>query len=342
MNFKNFISKYKVVDVINYPNNVMSNPLISVCIQTYQHEEFIEKCINSILSQKTNIPFEILIGEDDSSDKTREICINYAKKFPRKIRLFLHDQKNNILIDNYKTGRFNLLYNLFSARGKFLALCDGDDYWIDNNKLNKQLTLIKKSRFSAVVSNFYYLKNGFFSERVKFKNQSGEKYFKINLNKIKKEDYHQKTHLSTFFFHKRILIKLFNHNWICKSWGIDTLLIPIFFEIGDVCYSKEKMSVYRINNLGLSRTKIDGYGGINRYKSKQFEKLKIIHPKYLKFINYREKMNTITYFCRTVDLFFFTRFSKALIYFLWNKNFKLIKSESYKIIKTILRKIKYI
>ena len=100
------------------------------------------------------------------------------------------------------------------------------------------------------------------------------------------------------------------------------------------------MSVYRINNLGLSRTKIDGYGGINRYKSKQFEKLKIIHPKYLKFINYREKINTITYFCRTVDLFFFTRFSKAIIYFLWNKNFKLIKSESYKIIKTILKKIK--
>ena len=63
-----------------YENKVPHNVLVSVMLQTYNHEKFIEESIESVLEQETNFDFEILIGDDESTDKTREICIKYAKK----------------------------------------------------------------------------------------------------------------------------------------------------------------------------------------------------------------------------------------------------------------------
>src|SRR5690606_4409195 len=114
------------------------NPVVSVCVQTYQHAPYIRECLDSILMQKTDFPFEILLGEDESSDGTREICIEYAEKFPDKIKLFLHRRENNIQIFGYPTGRFNFLTNLYSSNGKYIAICEGDDYWTDSDKLQKQ------------------------------------------------------------------------------------------------------------------------------------------------------------------------------------------------------------
>lgn len=145
MDFVEFKKRFEHKSVIEETNTVTSKPLVSVCIQTYQHIRYIKKAIDRILMQKTDFDFEILIGEDGSEDGTREICIEYAKKYPNKIRLFLHHRENNIRINNKPTGRFNFLYNLFSARGKFIALCEGDDYWIDNFKLQKQIDILNEN-----------------------------------------------------------------------------------------------------------------------------------------------------------------------------------------------------
>ena len=140
MNFSQFKTKYEKSDVkILNDATVLSNPLVSICVQTYQHKNYIGKCIESILSQETNFTYEILIGEDDSKDGTREICENFAKLHPGKIKLFLHKRENNIEINGGPTGRFNFAYNLYSARGKYIALCEGDDYWTDPLKLQKQV-----------------------------------------------------------------------------------------------------------------------------------------------------------------------------------------------------------
>lgn len=121
-------------------NNI--TPLVSVCIPTYQHANYIAQCLESILSQEASFSIEILVGEDQSSDGTREICIAYADRFPEKIRLFLNDREDVILIDGRPTGRANLL-NIFSeARGKFIALCEGDDYWTDKSKLERQVAIL--------------------------------------------------------------------------------------------------------------------------------------------------------------------------------------------------------
>jgi len=87
----NIIKKCQKKDVIEFENSTEnSDPVVSVCVQTYQHVNYIKKCLEGILMQKTKFKFEIILGEDDSKDGTRDICIDYAKKYPDKIRLFLH------------------------------------------------------------------------------------------------------------------------------------------------------------------------------------------------------------------------------------------------------------
>lgn len=145
MNFSQFLDKYQKVPVEHYPHKVCQEPLISVCVQTYQHANFIKACLDGILMQKTDFAFEILVGEDESTDGTREICIKYAQNNPDKIRLFLHKRENNIDILG-PSGRFNFLYNLFSVKGKYISLCEGDDYWTDPYKLQKQVDFLENNQ----------------------------------------------------------------------------------------------------------------------------------------------------------------------------------------------------
>jgi glycosyltransferase involved in cell wall biosynthesis len=139
MDFEEFKEKYQKIPVEHFPNHVTEYPLVSVCVQTYQHIAYIKDCLDGILRQQTDFPFEILLGEDQSTDGTRQICIEYAQKYPDKIKLFLHHRENNIKINDRFTGRFNFLFNLFSSRGKYIAMCEGDDYWTDPLKLQKQV-----------------------------------------------------------------------------------------------------------------------------------------------------------------------------------------------------------
>ncbi len=119
-------------------------PVVSVCVQTYQHAQYIARCLQGILEQTCTFDFEILLGEDASTDGTREICLEYADRHPDRIRLSLHDRKNVIFINGRPTGRFNLITNLKMARGQYIAFCDGDDYWNDKEKLQKQVGFLEQ------------------------------------------------------------------------------------------------------------------------------------------------------------------------------------------------------
>lgn len=121
------------------------SPVISVCVTAYQHANYIERCLDGILDQDFDLPFEILLGEDDSNDGTREICIDYANKFPEKIRLFLNSREDVICNNGFPTGKRNFINNIKHARGKYIAFCDGDDYWIDDKKLIRQYMALEIS-----------------------------------------------------------------------------------------------------------------------------------------------------------------------------------------------------
>jgi len=118
-------------------------PLASVAIQTYQHVDYIERCLQGVLSQKTTFQVEILLGEDESSDGTREICQRFAAEYPERIRLFLWSRKDVVRIMGKPTGRANLMGLLKEAKGKYVALCEGDDYWTDPLKLQKQVDFLE-------------------------------------------------------------------------------------------------------------------------------------------------------------------------------------------------------
>lgn len=109
-------------------------PKLSVCILTYNQEAYIAHAIESALMQKTEFPYEILIGDDCSEDTTREIVSKYAARYPERIRC-LWSSKN--------TGGQELIERLrLSARGDYLAWLEGDDYWTDPQKLQKQVNFL--------------------------------------------------------------------------------------------------------------------------------------------------------------------------------------------------------
>ncbi len=110
-------------------------PLLSVRLVTYNHEKFIAQAIESALGQKTNFPFELVIGEDCSTDNTGLIAAEYAKKHPDIIRLFSRGKNMGIPRNGIET--------LKSCSGKYIALLDGDDYWTDIYKLQKQVDFLE-------------------------------------------------------------------------------------------------------------------------------------------------------------------------------------------------------
>jgi glycosyltransferase involved in cell wall biosynthesis len=112
---------------------------LSVCVITYNHATFLRQALDSVLLQQANFDFEILIGEDDSNDGTRAIVEEYAARHPDRIRAFYRNRKENLIINGRATGRRNFVQTLAEARGQYIALLEGDDYWTDATKLQKQV-----------------------------------------------------------------------------------------------------------------------------------------------------------------------------------------------------------
>ena len=112
-------------------------PLVSIAIPVYNHELYIAKAIDSALMQKTDFEFEIVIGDDFSTDGTREILIKYKEKYPEKIVLILQDL--NLGVINNSAEIFHI------CKGKYIAFLEGDDYWCYENKLQKQIDFLEQN-----------------------------------------------------------------------------------------------------------------------------------------------------------------------------------------------------
>lgn len=119
------------------PDKLCQHPVVSVQMITYNHEPYIRQAIEGVMMQKTDFEFELIIGEDCSQDKTREICFEYQKKYPDKIRVLWWHENVSKLGGN---GRRCVA----RRRGEFVALCEGDDYWTDPLKLQKQVDVMRK------------------------------------------------------------------------------------------------------------------------------------------------------------------------------------------------------
>jgi len=114
----------------------MSNCLVSVWMITYNHEKYIAQALNGVLMQETNFNFEIVIGEDFSKDNTRAIIQEYESKYPTKIRIICQESNVGVLRNAYE-------FTLPLCKGKYIACLEGDDYWTDPLKLQKQVDFLE-------------------------------------------------------------------------------------------------------------------------------------------------------------------------------------------------------
>ena len=237
--------------VQHYPHMVTDSPLVSVVVPTYKHEAFIGECLDSILMQKTDFPFEIIVGEDKSPDRTREICIEYANNHPEKIRLFLHDRRNVIKIEGNPTGRYNLIFDLTEANGKYIALCEGDDFWIDPDKLQKQIDFLEtNSDYSLCFTDADILveANGSYDERgfLEYYKRRGLTSKKIGFYDF---SFGHCMPTCTIVF-RRNFLKIIP-KWFLKipigDWGLVMLLLWK----GPGTYFEERTAVYRIHQSNM-------------------------------------------------------------------------------------------
>jgi hypothetical protein len=125
------------------PSKLPAAPLVSVFMITYQHSAFIREAIDSILMQQVDFPYEICIGDDESKDGTREICLEYAQKHPDKFRLFLRNRANPARRAFAAPFMFNMASTFDACRGKYIALLEGDDCWLSPHKLQTQVKLLE-------------------------------------------------------------------------------------------------------------------------------------------------------------------------------------------------------
>jgi hypothetical protein len=136
------------------PSKLPAAPLVTVDMITYQHASFIKEALDSVLMQKVQFPYEICLGEDGSTDGTREICIEYAKRHADKIRLFLRNRSNPARNSFKAPYMFNAAATFDACRGKYIALLEGDDCWLHPNKLQLQVNQLESDPALAASCHF--------------------------------------------------------------------------------------------------------------------------------------------------------------------------------------------
>ncbi|WP_128548584.1 glycosyltransferase family 2 protein [Larkinella soli] len=267
---------------------------VSVCIITYNQVNFIGEAIESVVSQKTNFPFEILIGDDFSKDGTRELITDYANRYPDLIRPVLHPHNMG------QNGLFNTLATYRLAKGEFIAAMDGDDYWTDPLKLQKQVDFLQAHPdFSTCFHNALITwEDGSPSQELNPPDQKAV----CTIEDLIGEDEIWFMATSSVMF--RNVIKEYP-DWFKKSMSGDIPRYVLLAKYGKIGYLPDVMSVYRKNRNGSSfadreddarflKNRIEMYKGINQELNYQFDPLlkKNIARYYKKMLHSQQYRNS--------------------------------------------------
>jgi len=116
----------------------MDEIMLSICVPTYNHEKYIVQALDSILAQKTRYKYEVLVGEDCSTDDTRNVLMEYENKHPGKFTIYYREKNMSNHPEYTNTGDLKR-----RCRGKYVITLEGDDFWIDNNKIEEQIDFLE-------------------------------------------------------------------------------------------------------------------------------------------------------------------------------------------------------
>lgn len=209
---------------------------VSVFIGTYNQEKYIKDALEGALKQKTNFLYEILVHDDASTDHTGEIVKEYEKKYPDKV-VALYEEVNKYDHPEYAAKRM-----LSIARGKYIALCDGDDYWTDENKLQIQYNFMEAHDDFALCTHNTLLVN----------TKSGESRLYSNVSKTGElpQGYVIENGCSLFHSSSHFLRM---KDWVNKHGDLpmfDLYRVIYLADAGRVMYLNRCMSVYRVFTQG--------------------------------------------------------------------------------------------
>jgi glycosyltransferase involved in cell wall biosynthesis len=228
----------KGTEVISHARHHSWKSKVSVSLLAYNHADWIAQAIESVLNQKTNFPFEIIIGEDCSDDLTLEICKSYQRKFPHHIKI-LASKKN---IGNRK----NSIRNINACAAKYIAILSGDDFWNDTNKLQDQVDFLDSNEdFSASVTQAAIEYHGNLDKRF-------ESNYSRNQEVWNGEDVSNTPSFaaaSSIVFLKDALMPL--PRWFEVIAYGDSSIRGILAKRGKFHYMQRKATTYRCNNWGL-------------------------------------------------------------------------------------------
>lgn len=247
-----------------------NKPIVSVCMITYNHEPYISQAIEGVLMQKTDFPIELVIGEDCSTDRTREICLEYQRKYPDMIRLLLNERNIGMMP--------NFVQTLQACQGKYIALCEGDDYWTESFKLQKQVDCLENNEdIILAISNVVKLAEST-REEIPFNDLKTD--ITINFSRLMKFDFAIAT--CSWVFRAEATNKF--PNWMIDCKMGDWPLLFFLLNRGDCYYFGSKMSVYRKHESGVSSVVNDGNYHLDHiFSLKEFKKNEIVlHSKQLK------------------------------------------------------------
>jgi glycosyltransferase involved in cell wall biosynthesis len=221
----------------------MKPKMVSVVVACYNHERYIKQCLESLVAQKVNFEFEILVNDDGSLDDSAKIIKAFVLNYPDKFRVIY--QKENQYSKGVKPW-FHILFPLVQT--KYIALCEGDDYWLDPYKLQKQVDFLEAN------PSFVYIGSKAISNIGEINKLNFNKDFDISRSKIiEQNDYLFQNCIPfscTVLFRKidKVNNALFNCNAI--GFGDYTLAISILNH-GKAMLSEEIWSFYRIHPGGV-------------------------------------------------------------------------------------------
>ena len=235
--------------IANWKGDI-EKPVVSICCITYNHEPYIEDALEGFLIQETDFPFEILIHDDASTDRTADIIREYEAKYPRLIKpIYQSENQYSKTINQSINGQFNIP----RALGESLAFCEGDDYWLSKNKMQIQLQIMKEKKVDFVfhssisksiegeIVNSCYTESGFVS--LKDHLLKGPQCSPLSSIMIKKQNLNDLDKLVENFTRERLT---------------HTFLQYCGFLNGDAYYINKEFSIYRLALPGSWTERVRG------------------------------------------------------------------------------------
>lgn len=212
-----------------------SKPKVAFLCTSFNQEDYIEDTINSFLSQETSFPYEIIIHDDKSTDKTQEIIKRYKKEYPRIINLIVQDE------NQYSKGYSTILIAARTAKSEYIAICEGDDYWISVDKAEKQYKLMSNdTSITMTVAPSRIIENGSMIDTVY--GYHGENLKSISAQEILSM-YNSLAATPSYMVKKEYLIKALE---VFESAPVSDVFIELYNAVyGKIIYYPEIHVVFR-------------------------------------------------------------------------------------------------